>query len=144
MSATYYIVLSALLGVMLLVFSPNLRQLAAVGLCFWLFVICLIVSGIVGIYGGMRLAGLVLHTNGDGNFYIIPPALLAMPITMPFVAVVTFSILYFGVALSIVRFVEKRQKVELGKPSFNIAFTLSALSPFIVWPFYIHIFYPHG
>jgi hypothetical protein len=142
-SARYYIGLSALLGAMLFVFSPNLRQLAAVGLCFWLFLICLAVSGLVGIAGGIRVAGQVVHTQ-SGYVYTAPPALLASPFTMPLVAVATFSILYFIVALGIVRFIERRQKVELGKLSTIVGIVLAALSPFFVWPFYIHIFYPHG
>ena len=128
---------------MLLVFSPNLRQLAAVGLCFWLFLICLVGSGVVGIIGGLWVAGQVVHTQ-SGYIYTAPPALLALPFTMPIVAVVTFSILYFIVVLGIVRLIEKRQKVALGKPSIITCVLLSALSPFIVWPFYIHIFYPNG
>lgn len=141
-NATYYIVLSALLGIVLLVVSPNFRQFAAVGLCFWLFVICLIVSGIVGIIGGIRLAAVAIPQNG--NFYVVPPSLLAWPFAMAFVSIVTFFILYSGVAMSIVRLIEKRQKVEFGKPSFNISFALSALSPFILWPFVVHVLFPHG
>lgn len=144
MSAIYYTVLLVLLIVMLLIASPNLRQFAAVGLCFWLFIGCLILSGGFGIFGGIWLAGHILPTKHDGSWYVIPPALLALPLTMPFVSVLTFYISYFCVALSVVRVVEKRQKIELGKPGRVAGVVLSVLSPFFMWPFYIHIFYPHG
>ena len=111
------ILLAGLLVVLLLVASSNLRGLAAAGLCFWLFLICLIISGIAGFFGGIRLAGiLILGQSG----YHIPGLFLVIPLSMSLVAVLTCLILYCAGVLSVVRLIEKKQKVELAKPGIRL------------------------
>ena len=50
-----FVVLSALFVVLLVVFSPNLRQVAATGICLWAWPLCLLVSGVVGVLAGVWL-----------------------------------------------------------------------------------------
>jgi hypothetical protein len=131
MSTTYYIVLLVLLVVILIIASPNLRQLAATGICFWLFLICLIASGTIGLLGGVKIA--VGAIPGEsGYIYAAPPSLLAWPFFMSLTSVATFSVLYYVGALSIIRVIEKTQKVEFAKPGIKTGLVSAAVSPYFM------------
>ena len=130
MSATYYFGLLALLAVMLLILSPNLRQLLATGICLWTWGFCLIISGVVGEcigswYGSHVLRGHFFDSGFLQNL-LVGYGMIAC------VAVLTFVLSYRFAAYSMFLMIERSRKVELAKPSAKLGAFLAVASPFAI------------
>ena len=126
----YYFVLSALLAVMLVILSPNLRQLGATGICFWTWLLCLGFSGFAGELVGASFGRNALSGHFfDPGFVII---LMVCDCIVVSVAVLTFIILYRFVAYPMFSLIERKRKVELAKPGVKLGAFLAVASPFAV------------
>jgi hypothetical protein len=97
------------------------------GLGYWLFVICVIVSGIAGMFGGRALASWVLPL---GHFSWV----LAF---QPVVSILSFFLLYRFVALSVVAVVEDKKGIELEKPSIKSGMIYSAIFPLVLFVIFL-------
>jgi uncharacterized membrane protein YfcA len=127
MSATN-IMLSALLVVMLFILSPNLRQLAAGGICLWIWVACILVGGFAGEFVGSRMAKRMPGFE-SGDFL---SALASAYVVVVFVSVLTFLFVYCVFAFRFFSSVERSQKVELAKPSAKLGAFLAVVCPFVI------------
>ena len=82
-------------------------------MCYWLFALCVAVSGIVGCVWG--------HDVSYSFFYAAPA-----------IAIATFLVLYCGLCLGIVRMVERKKGIEFQRPSIVMGILCSAVLPFVL------------
>jgi hypothetical protein len=127
------VLLLTLLVVLFLILSPNLRRLAATGVCFWVWIASLALSGIAGLIGGYWLARVIFpdRAGAMAGFYI-PITLLALPFTLMIVSVLTFIVAYCLVGFGIFSLIERNRQVELARPSVKLGLFFAAVSPFII------------
>ena len=83
-------------------------------MCYWLFAVCVAVSGIVGCIWG--------HEVSFNFFY-----------AAPVIAVAAFLVSYCGLCLGIVTMVERKKSVEFQRPSIIIGILCSAVLPFLLF-----------
>ena len=83
-------------------------------MCYWLFVICIAVSGILGCFWGSRVSY---------SFFFAAPT----------IAVAAFLMLYCGVSLGVVRLVERRSSIEFQRPRIGVGIVCSAVLPFVLF-----------
>jgi hypothetical protein len=119
----FIISISALFLVLLSLLFPHIRRLAIVSVCYWLFLICILLSGVAGYEGGVRVVELLRPVTGR---------LVALLLSLSSVGMLSFLALYRVVVLSIVSVIEKKRQTEFSKPDIKWGITCSAILPFVI------------
>jgi hypothetical protein len=127
------IILSFLLLILVFVIFPNLRQLVTVGVCFWTWLLCLLLSGLVGMFVGAAIGRYLLQDHLFDSDFGFLQNLLAFYFIVPGAAVLTFVVLYRYAAYSLFSFLERSQKVELARPSVKLGVVVAIFSPLVVY-----------
>lgn len=125
--------LSVLLATLLFAVSPNLRRLASVGIAFWVWLICLLLSGMVSWLIFYIVGESVGNSDGWPLLVLTPIGWLVIALFFLITSDLAFLVLYRCFGYGIFMLIERRWKVKLAKPSTRLGFVFAPFSPVIIW-----------
>jgi hypothetical protein len=131
------IALSGLLVALLFFTSPNLRSLVTVGVAFWIWLACVILSGVASWHILFVISDAIGQIDGGTAFLLITPiGWLVIGFYFATSSGLVFLILYRIFGFIVISFIERHWKVELARPSTTVGLILATLSPALAW--YVH------